>query len=788
MTAAEFRATIPAELRALRQWVMWRAEKRKGKLTKIPYQVNGQPADSTDPETWTTFDEALAAVTSFTGIGFVFTPADPYLGIDLDHCVDPDTGELTPWAARIVDLLDSYAEISPSGTGIKIWVRAAMPGTRRKQVKLPADWQAGEGAAVEMYDSGRYFTVTGRQWGARSTVEPRKAVVDDLYADLFPKKPETVPPALHVPARGAAGGGVALSDAELVERAQKASNGAAFAALWHGDLSAHAGDHSGADLALANHLAFWCGPDPARIERLFGDSALGQREKWLDRPDYREWTIAKALEGRTEFYTPGRAGANGQLGTPRATRSASSAAAVQTAPLRDVDAEEPAVSPRSQRHRAMAAEFADRHRDQWLTTEGRQWYCYTAGVWVARPTDEIRGMLWEFVDARHPKGATLSIVNSVLDACATFPGWRVDDADLNAKPNLINVRNGVYDLDTGELGSHSPKLLQTVQRPFDFDPSASCPKWVEFLADVLVDDEDLPDAQLMRLVQEWFGYVLTPCTRAQKAMVWPGEGSNGKGVATGILTSLIGSENMVATDIAKLDHEYNRAVLRDKLLAVSSEVPTGALISDAPFKAIVAGDPIQGRYPHGRPFFFRPYVRILITCNGLPATKDQTYAYYRRLIIAPWNHRVEAGEIDPYLEDNLRDKELAGIFLWSVEGLRRLKAARWRFTEATAADRAMATYQLEGNSVAMWLNDRTELNQLALPETTARLFDDYRDYCERFGLKLCGLPRFGRSLATLCGKAITKADSARSKGWQGIVLLEKEPGYYSRGGRTYSDE
>lgn len=494
-------------------------------------------------------------------------------------------------------------------------------------------------------------------------------------------------------------------------------------------------------------------------------------------------------DGHPDFLKSGwRSAANGHTDAPRAAGGVAGSAEAQPAPLRDVDDEEAPVSRRTQRHRALAAEFAEQHRDTWLTTEGRQWYRYTAGVWVARPTDEIRGMLWEFVDTRHTKPATLSIVNSVLDACATFPGWRVDDADLNAKPNLINVRNGVYDLDTGKLLPHSPALLQTVQRPFDYEPDACCPKWVEFLADVLVDEEDRPDIELMKVVQEWFGYVLTPSTAAQKAMVWPGEGSNGKGVATGIMISLVGKENMVATDIEKLDHEYNRAVLRDKLLAVSSEVPTGSLISDAPFKAIVAGDDIQGRYPHGRPFFFKPYSRFLITCNGMPATRDQTYAYFRRLIIVPWNHMVTPGETDPYLEDNLRDQELAGIFLWAVEGLRRLKAADWRFTAATAADRAMATYQLEGNSVAMWLNDRVEINPHALPETTARLFDDYREYCERFGMKLCGLPRFGRSIKAILGDAITKADRSDAKGWRGIELLEKEPGFYPRGRRGQSDE
>ncbi len=93
-----------------------------------------------------------------------------------------------------------------------------------------------------------------------------------------------------------------FDDRDLLDKASAASNGASFDALWRGDLSGY-GSASEADLALCNHLAFWTGGDPARIDSLFRQSGL-MRDKW-DREDYRDRTIAKALEGRTEFYTPG---------------------------------------------------------------------------------------------------------------------------------------------------------------------------------------------------------------------------------------------------------------------------------------------------------------------------------------------------------------------------------------------------------------------------------------------------------------------------------------------------
>jgi len=124
---------IPPALRGLPQWVGWRYVKRDGKLTKCPVNpANGARADSTDPSTWGTFDQAVAAYQSdsLAGVGFVFTTGSGFCGVDLDDSIDLATGKLKPWACRIVDNLNSYTEVSPSGTGVKIFLRASKPGTR----------------------------------------------------------------------------------------------------------------------------------------------------------------------------------------------------------------------------------------------------------------------------------------------------------------------------------------------------------------------------------------------------------------------------------------------------------------------------------------------------------------------------------------------------------------------------------------------------------------------------------------------------------------------------------
>ncbi len=141
---------IPEELRRRRQWVVWKLETRDDKPTKVPYIAGGVgKASSTELLTWRTFDEAVQALGTgrYAGVGFVFCSGDPFTGIDLDDCRDPETGELEEWAAELVASLGGYAEASPSGTGVHIIVRGKSPNKKRGR--------------VEAYSSERFFTVTG---------------------------------------------------------------------------------------------------------------------------------------------------------------------------------------------------------------------------------------------------------------------------------------------------------------------------------------------------------------------------------------------------------------------------------------------------------------------------------------------------------------------------------------------------------------------------------------------------------------------------------------------------
>ena len=286
--------TIPHELREREQWVVWRwAKQRDGKPTKRPVNPHtGEFASSTDPNTWGSYEEAVAARNMFDypGIGFVFTADDPYYGIDLDGCRDPETGEIEKWAKKMIKALDSYSEVSPSGSGVHIIGKGTLPPGGRKR------------GSFECYDSGRFFTVTGEHLdGTPHEIKERSEVLRRLHRRVFGEAEQKSNE--HIERR--AGNG--LPDQEIIARAMRATNEGEFAKLWCGESNGHA-SASEADLALCSYLGFWTGGDPEAMDRLFRQSGL-YRLKWdkrhfADGRTYGQATIEKALDGNSEIYDP----------------------------------------------------------------------------------------------------------------------------------------------------------------------------------------------------------------------------------------------------------------------------------------------------------------------------------------------------------------------------------------------------------------------------------------------------------------------------------------------------
>ena len=193
---------VPAELFAYKQWVLRKRVTVQSRVTKIPISPwNGRKAACDQPRSWSTFGPARYVQSRWDcdGVGFVFTEQDPYCGIDLDGCRDAG-GHFTPQALSILEKLQSFAELSPSGQGLHILVKAKLPAGRRRK------------NGIEMYDSGRYFTMSGKHIsGTPVQIEDRQSGVEQLNSELFPfVMTASIETILNVP--------LSLSDKELIDK------------------------------------------------------------------------------------------------------------------------------------------------------------------------------------------------------------------------------------------------------------------------------------------------------------------------------------------------------------------------------------------------------------------------------------------------------------------------------------------------------------------------------------------------------------------------------------------
>lgn len=287
---------FPTELTALPHWICWRLEPdpKGDKPRKVPYDPKtGRKASSTNPQTWATLPEAEAARDryTFTGLGFVFTEERGIVGVDIDHCRAED-GTLNGTARAILEKNPSYTEISPSGTGLHIFYHGAMPGKGNKN----------SATGVEMYSTGRYFTMTGQRLdGTPEDIADGAAALPWIHEAFLAKKRK--PRAAKATRKT-----VRLADDQVLEKARAASGGEEFTDLWEGRWKDKYGSQSEADLALCCALAFWTGKDAEQMDRLFRQSSL-LREKWdtvhhADGSTYGAETIRQAVARTEQTYSP----------------------------------------------------------------------------------------------------------------------------------------------------------------------------------------------------------------------------------------------------------------------------------------------------------------------------------------------------------------------------------------------------------------------------------------------------------------------------------------------------
>ena len=379
-------------------------------------------------------------------------------------------------------------------------------------------------------------------------------------------------------------------------------------------------------------------------------------------------------------------------------------------------------------HTTIAAVYVSRHRENAMYTRG-QWWHYAKGVW--RPihdlqmSAEVWHLLKEF-EQRDGLRPTITVKNSVLDCLKGE--FYVPEELVDSCHGMVNLQNGVYDLETNKLIDHRPEFYLTTQLPFAYDEKAPTCMLPLYLLSTFTKPHSMEhDPELVTFLQEAVGYSLTTSVDQHVIFLCYGEGANGKGVLFHMLEQLAGAA-AVPLDINQLRRErYQLADLAGKKVALCSETSaTQNLVEDAIIKTLVSGDTIRVRQIYREPFTLYPTSKLWWAMNELPPVADTSEGFWRRIRVIPFNRQFNDTDQIKDLKQQL-DQELPGIFNWAMQGLRRLRE-QGTFTAPMQIKVLTAQYRKDSNPVALFVEDRCVVGALEKVQSSA-IYAEYKEWC-----------------------------------------------------------
>ena len=748
-------AVIPEELRTRPQWVAWWSVVGEGRAIQLPNDGWTKPlkeqnkphklpinprtgglASSTNPRTWGTFQQALdtAQRWAMTGIGFVFSDADPYAGVDLDDCRNPDTSEIAEWGWRVIRGLTSYTEVSPSGTGVHTIVRGQLPAGRGNQV-------AHNGGKVEMFSHARYFTFTGMHVeGTPIEICDRQTELVALHDQLFasrntPKAEKPSTPSSPLPA----------SDDELIARARQAHNGPKFERLWNGQWEGDYPSQSEADLALSCLLAFWTENDAARMDCLFRQSGL-MRDKW-DRQDYHQRTIGAAIASTQRTYKRGQRSGSAPQDHERDGSVASAEGIVPN--LLDFPHTDTGNAERLVRLYGSDIRFCPEAK-KWLAWDGRRWN--------SEDTRHVKRLFKKTMRETHRQAADISddpqrkaaesharrseaaaMISAALTCAEYEDGIRVSASDLDAHPYLLSCKNGTLDLRTGQLREHDCRDLITKLVHFNYRAEAKCPQFMRFLCQVMGGNPDAePSQRAQRLVtylQRCFGYAVTGDVSEKAVFCFFGKGSNGKTTLLEIIRFILAEHSaqvLIDSLMAHNSRESNASLadlsdLRGARYVTTSETEEGQRLAVGKLKYLTQGmGSIKACRKYENPITFIATHKLFLDANYRPVVRGAEKAVWNRLKLIPFTVTIPPQDIDKTLLEKLKT-EAEGILAWMAEGCQLW--LRDGLGDPPEVSEASAAWQAESDRFPAFLQERCVLAP-SVWVPVAQVWPAYLAWCE----------------------------------------------------------
>lgn len=309
--------------------------------------------------------------------------------------------------------------------------------------------------------------------------------------------------------------------------------------------------------------------------------------------------------------------------------------------------------------------------------------------------------------------------------------------DFNAG-NYINLEDGVLDLSSYKLKKHSPKYLSTIQLPFKYLSKMETPIFNKYLNDITCGD-----VEIQNVLQEITGYCLCNSTAAEKAFFFVGSGCNGKSVYAKILQMLSGDGNFSNTSLSAIGGNFGLAQLSSSNVNISAE-NNSAKVNSEVFKAIVSGDTVEVNRKYKDAISVKIHTKLVLLFNSLPDCDDLTYGYFRKILIIPFNQRIQKGDIDVNLIDKLKE-ELPGIFHWAIQGLKRLQKNNYKFYDCEASNVALSKYKEELNPVTIFFDENYAFRN-GLSVKRSDIYKSYYNYCINNSIDVLSCQKFWQCL------------------------------------------
>jgi len=726
---------VPEALASRHQWVVWKSVPKKdrpGEFTKIPYSPKGYKASSTKRADWGTFDEACDTYLlegGFDGIGFVFTPDDDFIGVDVDGCFDED-GNLNDDGREVVSLLDSYSERSVSGNGLHVICRGRLPGSGH------CDNKTGH----EIYQEGRFFTITADIIDGKGVVNERPEQVRELYENWFGAKSVESFIAADFDWD---------NDAKIISLDELNIDDYTRNLIRNGEGIEDFANHDGQpDRSLAmffvSRQMVYAGANKETILTILTDDnfylGMPATERRGNRQSAMEWvwkyTVAKLFRQVEEEKN--------LFDTMVDDTEQDEFTIEQTSTENETTSSKDKVEYVKNNFNRNALLFLSHETP--LVRQEQQFYKYNQKYWQKLDDEQFESDV-HIAMSRGAKDMSMGQINNTIKAVKRFATRKT----FTISKTKICFKNGVIDFDGWDMGladlailPHSPKHWVLNHLDFDYDDTATCPVWDKFLVDVFEGDKDC-----IRLLQQWFGYNIIYDYRFQKMLIAAGESRSGKGTIMHILQLLVGKDNYVGTSLRAFTTDFG---LEGMMHAKSVVVPDAVQVEKSKINSvreallnITSGDVVSVNRKFKSIAVGHIPARITLVANQVPRFADEYDALFNRYMVLPF--RVSfAGREDVRLVNKL-EAEVQGIFNWAVKGLMDL-GVTGRFIEPKRS-----------------LEEAKELRELANPIKTfiekfiiidpeskvsvGEVYDLYERFCAEIDMKAIYNKQFGKRMTSI---------------------------------------